>query len=99
MDICCSADTAGEAALIANRMAETFRDLEQQKGIQVLIVDRASPVLQPTKPHIFSPGIQLGKAFCWATLYGGIAAVVVFFGRNQTVAPRTIPLQHPVDRV
>ena len=98
-DIYCDADTAREAALIANTVAESFRDLERQKGIQVLIVDRASPMLQPTKQHISSFGIRMGKALCWATLYGAIAVVVVSFGRNQKLAPPTIPSQHPVDRV
>ena len=63
MDICCSADTAGEAALIANRMAETFRDLEQQKGIQVLIVIepvRCSNPLNRTSSH---PEFSWGVAF------------------------------------
>jgi capsular polysaccharide biosynthesis protein len=73
-------EKATEAALIANGVAEAYRDfiMKNQKQIQVQIVDRAQPALQPWKE---ADGAALvGLAMVIATFYGAFASGAAILG-------------------
>ena len=74
-DITSFSENANETALIANCVAETFRDLEQQKKIDVRIVERAQPALKPWKqPRPFMLG---ALDIAYTTFYAAIWWVLV----------------------
>jgi capsular polysaccharide biosynthesis protein len=73
-------EKAAEAALIANGVAESYRNfmVKNQKQIQVQIVDRAQPALQPWKQ---ADGAALvGLAMVIATFYGAFASGAAILG-------------------
>jgi capsular polysaccharide biosynthesis protein len=73
-------EKATESALIANGVAEAYRSfiVKNQKQIQVQIVDRAQPALQPWKE---ADGAALvGLAMVIATFYGAFASGAAILG-------------------
>jgi capsular polysaccharide biosynthesis protein len=71
---------AAECALIANCVADTYRDVAAEDQIHVQIVGRAEPAVQPWKPGAATYGYVAVSAAALATICGVVAAVLAIFG-------------------
>jgi capsular polysaccharide biosynthesis protein len=85
-----------ESALIANGVAETYRDFmaEKQSLIQVQIVDRAQPALHPWMQSELPLLVADGMTF--ATLCGAVAAVLAICGMMLLRKILAIQIARPV---
>jgi capsular polysaccharide biosynthesis protein len=81
VDITCFSEIPHEADLIVNCMAETFRDFmaENPRQIQIQIVDRALPSLQPWKQPHATALLAIDMAF--TTFFAAIGSVLAVLGR------------------